>query len=230
MKIRPIITGLLVLAAIGGIVFALTGGQDETGEAVAEATANPARSEPQETVTEAAPEPARTEPQETVTEATAEPARSEPRETVTEAAPEPARTEPQGAVDPAAAINLALQDELPADGVVVYYFHGRQRCYTCNKMETLADAAVHETFADYLDDGLVVFRAVNIQTPENNHFAHDFELRSAGIVMVERLNGEQLRWHRLDEVWQKVRNDDAFKSYIVENLSTCLRELGLEKS
>ncbi len=192
MKIRPIITGLLVLAAIGGIVFALTGGQDETGEAVAEVTAAPG--------------------------------------SAAEAPVDPARSEPQGAVDPAAAINLALQDELPADGVVVYYFHGRQRCYTCNKMETLADAAVHETFEDQLNDGLVVFRAVNIQTPENNHFARDFELRSAGIVMVERLNGEQLRWHRLDEVWQKVRNDEDFKSYIVENLSTCLRELGLEKS
>ncbi len=191
MKIRTIITGVLVLAAVGGAIFALTGDGDQAGETIAEAADNPG--------------------------------------TTAEAAADPAAKDPQDAVDPAAAINPALQDELPVDGVVVYYFHGRQRCYTCNKMESLADAVVHEKFADYLDDGLVVFRSINVQTQETSHFAKDFELHSAGIVMVERLNGEQLRWRRLDEVWTKVRNDDAYKAYIAENLTGCLREVGLEK-
>jgi hypothetical protein len=123
----------------------------------------------------------------------------------------------------------AARDALPPDGVVVYYFHGRQRCYTCNKMENLADRVVFDQFANYLNDGWVVFRSINVQTPETSHFVQDYELRSAAIVMVERAQGQDVRWRRLDEVWTKIRNDDDYRSYIAENLTACLREVGLEK-
>ena len=128
-----------------------------------------------------------------------------------------------------AAAGSTESDSLPADGVVVYYFHNRQRCYTCNKMETLADAVVSERFADHLDNGRVVFKAVNVQTPEGSHFIEDFQLRSAGVVMVERQRGQDLRWRRLDEVWTKIRNEEEYKAYIAGNLVECLRAVGLEK-
>lgn len=118
---------------------------------------------------------------------------------------------------------------LPEDGVVVYYFHNHQRCYTCNKMQTLAEAVVRERFAGPLGDGRVVFTAVNVQTDQGEHFVEDFQLSSAGIVMVERRGGEDLRWRRLDEVWQKIRDEQGYRTYIAENLAACLRELGLEQ-
>ena len=34
---------------------------------------------------------------------------------------------------------------------------------------------------------------------------------------------------RLDEVWQKVRDDSEYRGYVADNLAACLRELGLEQ-
>jgi hypothetical protein len=118
---------------------------------------------------------------------------------------------------------------VPEDGVVVYYFHNHQRCYTCNKMETLAETVVRERFAGHLGDGRVAFAAVNVQTDQGKHFIQDFQLSSAGIVMVERQKGEDLRWRRLDEVWQKIRDEESYRTYIADNLAACLRDLGLEQ-
>ena len=142
---------------------------------------------------------------------------------------DPARAGPTVAGEREAAVGRESQDDLPSDGVVVYYFHGRQRCYTCNKMEELARQTVSEEFADDLRDGEVVFKTVNMQAPEGSHFVEDFQLRSAGVVMVERQHGRDLRWRRLDEVWMKIRNEDEYKGYIAENLTECLHGVGQER-
>ncbi len=120
-------------------------------------------------------------------------------------------------------------DGLPTDGVVVYYFHGTKRCLTCNKMEALADGVIFERFGDHLQDGSVVFKPVNVETDATRHFIQDFQLASKVVVMVERKGGEQVSWRRLDEVWQKISEEDVYKQYIAENLAACLRELGLEQ-
>lgn len=182
MNPKSLLTGALLILAVGGMIYVLAGGEETAQETGANPAGNPGQAE------------------------------------------EPATG------DQAAVAENTARDDLPSDGVVVYYFHGRQRCYTCNKMETLADSVVFERFANYLRDGWVVFKSVNVQAPENGHFAQDYELRSAGVVMVEREQGQNVRWRRLDEVWMKIRNDDEYKTYIAENLTECLRAVGLEKS
>ena len=120
-------------------------------------------------------------------------------------------------------------DGVPADGVVVYYFHGAKRCLTCNKMEALADGVIFERFGDHLRDGSVVFMPVNVETDATRHFITDFQLASKVVVMVARKNGEQVSWRRLDEVWQKISDEEIYKDYITEILAACLRALGLEQ-
>lgn len=123
----------------------------------------------------------------------------------------------------------AAEQALPADGVVVYYFHGHQRCYTCNKMEALAETTVRKQFADLLQGGRVVFKAVNMQEDANRHFAETYQLTSAAVVMVERQGGVDVSWRNLDEIWMKVRNEDEYTAYIAETLTACLREVGVVK-
>ncbi len=180
MNTKSLLSGVLLLLAVGGIVYVLAGGQERPPQVAAQ--------------------------------------------------PEGAGDGHATAAGAVAAADLAATGALPADGVVVYYFHGRQRCYTCNKMESLADGVVLQEFGDYRRDGWVVFKAVNVQTPEDSHFVQDYALSSTAIVMVERQGGQDVRWRRLDEIWQKIRSEDQYKAYIAENLSACLRGLGLEKS
>lgn len=182
MNPRSIITSLLLILAVGGVIYVLAGGDEQATQAEAAGPDDPVQG----------------------------------GQTV--------------AGDSETASDLQPRDDLPGDGVVVYYFHGRQRCHTCNKMEALAEETLRGEFADDLHAGEVVFRTVNVQTPEGSHFVQDFQLRSAGVVMVERQGGQDQRWRRLDEVWTKVRDEAEYKGYIAANLSECLREVGLEDS
>lgn len=174
MNTKSLLTGVLLILAVGGIVYVLADGRDQAPQSASEAGATSGND--------------------------------------------------------AAAAGPAVAGDLPVDGVVVYYFHGRQRCQTCNKMEALANRVVAEQFAAQVRDGWVAFKTVNMQTPENEHFVAEFELRSAGVVMVERQQGRDLRWRRLDDVWTKIRNEEEYKVYIAENLTECLRDVGLETS
>ena len=116
-------------------------------------------------------------------------------------------------------------DTLPADGVVVYYFHGTKRCGTCNKMERLTAEVVSDRFSERRRDGSVAFRTVNLETDATRHFIADFELASKAVVMVERSGGKDLAWRRLDAIWEKIADDGAYSDYIAENLTACLENL-----
>jgi hypothetical protein len=100
------------------------------------------------------------------------------------------------------------------DGVVAFYFHGNVRCETCKKIEAYADEAVHQGFADALQNGSLTWRVANIDEPENRHFIEDFQLVTRSVVLAEYRDGNVIRWKNLDKVWQLVRSKDSFVEYV----------------
>lgn len=101
--------------------------------------------------------------------------------------------------------------QVKSDVLVVYYFHGTQRCMTCNKIEALAQTAISSKFAKEMADGTVVFRSVNLDEPVNEHFIADFQLASRTVVMQK--NGKH---EKFDSVWTLVREPEKFASYLQE--------------
>lgn len=103
----------------------------------------------------------------------------------------------------------AKQEETP---LTVYYFHGTRRCMTCNKIEQLTRAAINASHKDEIESGKMLFKAVNVEQPENEHFIADFDLATRSVV-VQR----GARYERLDKVWQLVHGDEAaFQRYIAD--------------
>ena len=100
------------------------------------------------------------------------------------------------------------------DVLTVYYFHGDQRCMTCNKIEQLTKQALEKKYADELASGKIVFRAVNVEEPVNEHFVKDFSLTTRSVVM--RKNG---KFKKFDEVWTFVRGPEKFIEYIQDGVA-----------
>ncbi len=107
---------------------------------------------------------------------------------------------------------------VPADAVVVYYFHGTQRCMTCNRIEELTKQAVQENFADQLASGRIVFRSVNVDEQANEHYIQDFQLSARTVVMQK---GDS--YEKLDQVWNLVREPEKFVQYIGNGLERLLK-------
>lgn len=113
-------------------------------------------------------------------------------------------------------------DRKPSRQIVATYFHGDVRCATCRKLEADARAAIEKAFAAELADGRLVFTAVNVDRPENAHFNEDYKLVTRSLVLTEEVDGKVVRFINLEKIWQLVRNEDAYRDYVVGNVRSYL--------
>jgi hypothetical protein len=110
-----------------------------------------------------------------------------------------------------------VSSQSPIDnGVVVYFMHGDIRCRTCNLMEALSEEVVDEEF----EDKPVSWLAVNFQ--QNSNLASLYDVASSTVVVSRIVDGEEIDYKRLDEVWTKIGNPEEFKEYIEESIHELL--------
>ena len=76
-------------------------------------------------------------------------------------------------------------DEPSTADVEVIYFFGKQRCSTCVAMEKFAKEALDSVFADKTKDGTIIFKSVDITTPEGEKLADRFEVSSSSLYIVD---------------------------------------------
>ncbi|MDD3288338.1 MAG: nitrophenyl compound nitroreductase subunit ArsF family protein [Alphaproteobacteria bacterium] len=113
-----------------------------------------------------------------------------------------------------------------APKVIAYYFHGNVRCVTCRKIEELTTEAIQGGFAQDIQNGRVELKVVNIEEAGNEHYIQDYQLASRSVVLARYEGQEQKDWKRLDEVWQLVRDHDAFVSFVREETTNLLKAGG----
>ena len=111
----------------------------------------------------------------------------------------------------------------PASKVVVYYFHGYYRCKSCTTIEAMTRQAVQQKFASELKQGRVELRSVNVEEPVNRHFVQDYGLYTKAVVVAEYQGQRQLRWQNLDQVWNLLGNEAAFKAYVAGEVQSYLK-------
>jgi hypothetical protein len=122
--------------------------------------------------------------------------------------PSPGSSDPPAAVSPEAS-------SFKGSGVVAYYFHVNARCQTCLLIEQRSGEVVKDAFDKELKEGILDWKAVNTQQPENRRFTADLRLPSRGLVLVAYMNGTPGRWKNLESVWQLVHGDQVlFQQYV----------------
>lgn len=122
----------------------------------------------------------------------------------------------------ASVVTLAVKNvgrNLPAagpldDGVIVYYFHGKNRCPTCVNIEAYARDAIESAFAEQLRDGWLRWQVVNYEEPGSEHFRKDYELIVPSVVLVRIDGGAPTQWSTLSRTWQLVDDKAAFRRYV----------------
>lgn len=196
---KHLVTGaLLAFVAVTAVTLAFK----ETGHARAVSAAEAARvSAPPAAVPEApapvAPVPAATE----APKAAPAPPPAAPKPAAPVAAPPTAPT----AVPPPAA---------RPGTVFVTYFHTTARCTSCLKIEDLTASTMTTRFAAPIADKRIVWRSVNLDEPENNHFAKDYGLFTKSVVVSEVREGREVRWKNLDKVWNLLGDPEEFRAYV----------------
>jgi len=111
-----------------------------------------------------------------------------------------------------------------SDQIIVYYFHGNMRCSNCIKIENYSKEAVDTGFTDALKNGVILWKVLNTDQPENEHFIKDYQLTTKSLVLVKMRDGNQLKWKNLKEVWNHLNDKDAFIKYVQDEVRLYLEE------
>jgi hypothetical protein len=122
------------------------------------------------------------------------------------------------------AVPLSDTEAEPNQQLVVYYFYGDVRCLTCHKLEDYAKEALDTYFADDLAAGKIQWKPTNVDTPSNEHFVKDYSLVTKSVVLSNVANGKEVAWQNLDQIWQKVGDENSYLEYIRDSVTKFLED------
>jgi hypothetical protein len=100
--------------------------------------------------------------------------------------------------------------------VVVTYFTTDVRCKSCRTIEALSRQAIEEGFPEELARGEVVYRVVNTDLPENEHFIDDYQITNKTVIVSHQVDGEETEWTGRQDVWLLLDEPEEFLTYVRE--------------
>ena len=112
------------------------------------------------------------------------------------------------------ATETTIEIEAPAEVVVVTYFHGDKRCTTCRKLEAYSREAIEQGFQEGLTAGTMEWRTVNYDREENKHYIEDYKLYTKALILSRLVDGEEVAWKNLDQIWAKVGDKAEYIDYV----------------
>lgn len=119
--------------------------------------------------------------------------------------------------------NTAIAKSPEKDRVEVIYFHGKQRCATCMAIEKNAKEVLNTLFADELINGTVVFKIVDISTPEGEKIADKYEVTWSSLFVNKWKDGKENRNNLTEFGFGNARkNPDGFKKGLADKIRQSL--------
>ena len=105
------------------------------------------------------------------------------------------------------------------DHVEVVYFHGKQRCLTCMAIEKYAREVVDSDFAREKQSGKVLFRTVDITTPEGAKLAKKYRVSWSSLYINGWKGGKEKRNNLTSFAFKHARKHTAeFKTEVKKTI------------
>lgn len=117
-----------------------------------------------------------------------------------------------------------VQPQKTGNRVEILYFHGKQRCATCMAIEKNTRELVNTTFAKELKNGTVVFKIVDISTPEGEKIADNYKVTWSSLYVNKWKDGKETRNDMTKFGFSNARkNPDAFKNGVIQKVKSLLK-------
>lgn len=110
------------------------------------------------------------------------------------------------------------------DVIEVLYFHGKQRCVTCNAIEKLTSEVVETYFAQQVKGGKIIFKVIDISTKEGEKIADKYEVTWSSLYINKWEEGEETRNNMTDFGFSYAKSSpDVFKAGIKKKIDELLK-------
>ena len=115
------------------------------------------------------------------------------------------------------------KSQLTGDRVEVLYFHGAQRCVTCNAIEAETKALLDSVYAKEIKAGKVVFKEVDISKKENEKLADKYEVTWSSLFVNGWKEGQETVNNMTDFAFSYVKAaPDTFRKGVREKVDSLL--------
>jgi hypothetical protein len=101
---------------------------------------------------------------------------------------------------------------------VVMYFHRTHRCPTCLKMGSYSEEAVRGAFPKEIKAGRVEFHYINFEDEKNAELTKAYRVSGPSLIVAKVADGNVAEYKNLKEIWTKVRDKEAFLTYVRDNV------------
>lgn len=106
------------------------------------------------------------------------------------------------------------KESKPSEKIIVYYFMTTTRCPSCYKIENYTYSCIVDKFSEELSSGKMEWKMVNVDEKENAHFIKDYELFTKSVVLSKQIDGKEVKWVKLEKVWNLLNDQKEFYDYI----------------
>ena len=110
--------------------------------------------------------------------------------------------------------------------LVAYYFYSNTRCPTCRAIESQSYESVHSDFAAQLNSKELIWKTLNYEQPAAAELRTKFEIQMPVVVLARMKDGQVEDWKRLDRVWGLVKDEQAFRAYVRDEIQKMLAKAG----
>lgn len=105
------------------------------------------------------------------------------------------------------------------DRTEVLYFHSKKRCATCLAIEEHTRDVVSTMFADELKNGAVVFRVIDMTTPEGDKMADRYEVAWSSLFVNKWKDGQETRSNLTEFGFSTARKEpELFKKELADKI------------
>jgi len=127
--------------------------------------------------------------------------------------------QPSSTVSVEGLMSEAMQQK--ADKIEVVHFHATQQCWSCTTVGKYALKTIQERFPKEYKNGMIVFRDINGELPENRDMVIKYQARGSSLF-VNGITGEQDHIQEDVRVWRLVNDEQAFMDYFEGKLKELL--------
>lgn len=108
--------------------------------------------------------------------------------------------------------------------VEVLYFHGKQRCITCNAIEKLTKETIDQDFARQLKEGKVIFKIIDISTEEGEKIADKYEVTWSSLYINKWKDGKETKNNMTDFGFSNAKSSpETFKAGVKKQMDELLK-------
>lgn len=108
--------------------------------------------------------------------------------------------------------------------VEVLYFHGKKRCVTCNAIEKLSKEVVDTDFAQQQKEGKVIFKTIDISTPQGEKIADKYEVTWSSLFVNRWKNGKESKNNMTEFGFSNAkRTPETFKTGLKKKITELLK-------